>query len=609
MNLRFLFLFIGISYFCLGQQSKEFTLPKSGTVQVSSVNFDLQPLVQRLEMPSPIPGSEKAMLKAIKESLNQKSFPKRNEYQSRLGQANDPWMGPNFRGNNYINGVPNDNDLAISKSGIIVSVVNSNIIMMNDTGLALASLSLEAWSDTLNLNATKFDPRALYDPLNDRYIIACLNGFASNNSKIILGFSETNDPTGNWNLYALPGSPYQDTSWTDYPIMALSHGELFITGNLIYDNMSWQAGFKESIIWQINTQDGYQGDSLTTLLHNGVNFGGKPIRNLCPVQEESENRRSDIYFTSNRNFDLQNDTVFLIHLSDSIGGNPNLSIDFLRSNQNYGMPPNGQQPFNHDLATNDARWLDAIMVNNTIHMVGNSIDTLSGNSVIYHATIENPGFNPLCTGTLIGDTAVDYGYPGLAWAGIGNSNDLMIAVNYSGAQNGEQPGCGAIFFDAQSKTYSNLVVSKTGENVINMLNGTDRWGDYTGIQRRYGQEGKVWIAATYGRVNRQPGTWIAEYNHPGINVSENEIPSIQSKLYPNPVYHTVHLDFTLHKDTWTQVSLYTLDGKLVKNIMYDRFRAGVSRLTIETSDLPNGIYLLKLEGDNLNHSKKFIVAH
>ncbi|MBL0052360.1 MAG: hypothetical protein IPP29_13025 [Bacteroidetes bacterium] len=44
--------------------------------------------------------------------------------------------------------------------------------------------------------------------------------------------------------------------WTDFPMMALTNDELFITVNLLYPDSSWQTGFNETIIWQVNKHDG-----------------------------------------------------------------------------------------------------------------------------------------------------------------------------------------------------------------------------------------------------------------------------------------------------------------------------------------------------------------
>ena len=95
---------------------------------------------------------------------------------------------------------------------------------------------------------TRFDPKTLYDPIEDRFILVFLIDNFSNSSLIVVGFSTTNDPSDPWNLYALPGNPFNDTTWTDYPAIAVTKDELFTTGNQIKEGVSWQVGFRGSLI-------------------------------------------------------------------------------------------------------------------------------------------------------------------------------------------------------------------------------------------------------------------------------------------------------------------------------------------------------------------------
>ena len=80
----------------------------------------------------------------------------------------------------------------------------------------------------------------------------CLNGFDPLYQLYHRCLSQTNDPAGLWNLYALPGNPKDNDRWTDYPMIALTEGELFLTGNLIIPGEPWQTGFSETLIWQMS---------------------------------------------------------------------------------------------------------------------------------------------------------------------------------------------------------------------------------------------------------------------------------------------------------------------------------------------------------------------
>ena len=57
-------------------------------------------------------------------------------------------------------------------------------------------------------------------------------------SKFKICFSTSNNPIDDWNVYLLPGDPLLTDHWTDYPAIALSEDEFFVTGNLLADNQN-----------------------------------------------------------------------------------------------------------------------------------------------------------------------------------------------------------------------------------------------------------------------------------------------------------------------------------------------------------------------------------
>ncbi|MFM8917674.1 MAG: hypothetical protein ACKOGP_08030, partial [Bacteroidota bacterium] len=55
-------------------------------------------------------------------------------------------------------------------------------------------------------------------------------------------------------------------------------------------------------------------------------------------------------------------------------------------------------------------------------------------------------------------------------------------------------------------SYSPITVIKQGLSYTNMLNGSERWGDYTGCQTRYNLPGWVWVNGSYSLVNHTTRT-------------------------------------------------------------------------------------------------------
>jgi hypothetical protein len=583
-------------------------VPRSGTVNVQSIKVDYRPLLTRMEAPYPDGNSEKARIARQKDALLAGRHEAGTEAQKVDSTAPSPWMSTNFQTNQVIQGVPNDNDMAVSDDGKIVSVINSNIYMHDATGAALANISLDAWCNSLGVTGDKFDPRTLYDPIHDRFVIVCLNGFTDSTSYVIVGFSQTNDPAAAWNLYALPGDPNGDSLWTDYPIIALTEDELFLTVNLLYNDQPWQTGFNRSIVWQMDLDSAYLGGTLQTRLWDSINFGNAPIRNLCPMQGGSTPMGPNMYFLSNRNFATGNDTVFILEITDTMNApGVALSIGYGITDRQYAMAPNAMQQFNQQLATNDGRWLDGFLENGNLQFVGNCLDTATGRAGFYHGTVTDVAGARTVTGKVIGYPNGDYGYPAIGWMGMSpTDNDALIAINYTGTTAAQRAGCGAIFSDGFGN-YSPMVVAHVGMNYIS-TGGVNRWGDYTGIQRRYNAQGEVWMAGTFGKSNRLPGTWIAEFHHPAIVAVEPvEASTFDPVAFPNPTSDMMFLEFSLDTDRFLDISICNVDGQVVKTLRRDLVRAGKNRISYSTQPLSQGTYFLRItDGERLIATERIV---
>ncbi len=263
-------------------KSDIFSIPKAGVSDPSKFQPDFFTTMYSLEMPAPGSGSYRSFLIALKETLYaNKIFPGKSNFRS-SAFVPIPDTLTSFEGNTMGSSVPNDNDIAISNGGMIVSVINTSIYIFDQSGSTLASFSLETFSDTLEITGDKFDPKVMYDPVHDRFIIVFLNlvfGDEANNTDIIVAFSQTNNPLDNWNLYSLPGNPKDNDTWTDFPMLAITQHELFITGNSIIPGEPWQTGFSETLIWQMNLDSGYSGADLSAVFWDDILFEGNPIRN------------------------------------------------------------------------------------------------------------------------------------------------------------------------------------------------------------------------------------------------------------------------------------------------------------------------------------------
>ncbi|MDF2447823.1 MAG: hypothetical protein K0R26_327 [Bacteroidota bacterium] len=588
-----------------------FSYNRKAVVNLGNITQDFSPTLLVREMPNP--GTKKIEYYHYPEKSPLGSTGKTSATLSNLH------LGTNFFANPYSNSTPTDNDIAISDSGIIVSVINTNIVVYDTrTGIATPPKSLAAFTTPVNSRHQEFDPKVMYDPKADKFVIICPVGFVDSTSKIIVGFSQTNDPNGNWNLYTLPGNPLNNNLWSDYPMIAMTEKELFLSINLLYNDSSWQTGFVETVIWQMKKDSGYAGLPLGSYLHHNIQFNGKAIRNLCPAKGGSKLYSPNMYFVSNRNLASQNDSVFLVEVTDTIGALTNtVTTRAFVTNQPYYFPPSGRQTvLSQSLATNDARTLGAFYENNKIQYVHNTNNPLNNHVTVYYGVIDNPqSSSPVLTGYIIPNDTVDFAYPNISYSGL-TASDQTAIISFDHSSNKLFPGISAIKADGNGNI-SNVLRIKNGSNYVNVLSGNlERWGDYSGSQRRYNKPGEVWMSGYYGynvsntTLNKNKhAAWVAQLtNEPPLitsveNVTENNLPVL---LFPNPAKDQFSVDLYLAQPEYLSFELFDVHGKLIDVLLRDWVKTKENTFHFSLKDLTGGIYFLKITGKRTNLTKKIV---
>ncbi len=594
------------------QVERNLSAPLTKTLNFSNPDLqDWEPFLLTIkEQPKPASdyGSKKEWL--LQQRRNHHAAPNGNR--STRSAAPAPVMLNNFTANNA-QGTPNDNHMAVSNDGKVVSVVNTNIRIYNEAGTQLYTKTLSTFANALGIFTDISDPRAIYDPVADRFIVLFFSGSVSTSTTIVVAFSQTNDPTQQWNFYALSGNMLNDTTWSDYPIVSISDKDLFMTFNHLKDGQDWKTGFRYSAIWQIDKQRGYDGDTLQFDFWHNITYNGKAIWSVCPIQGGSAPSGPESYFLSVRPGDLSNDTVFLHSISNSHqSGTAQFSTKVLTTNVNYGLPPNAFQKGGQYLATNDARVLCGFYENNKIQYVQNTIDPATATAGVYVGEIDNPASaSPVVTGQIVSNDTVDYGYPSIAY--IGNNqwdNRALITCSYSSPDT--FPGTVAFYKDANGNI-SDMLIVKKGEREIDVLGDTvERWGDYSGIQRKYNEPNTAWLAGSYAYPSQAYRTWLAKVvNSDSAVVSSVTSPSapINAVVYPNPANEKFNLELEVPKDNYLYFTLLDADGRLVRNLLEGHFKTGTANFSFNTQYLPGGIYFLHIKDkNNLLGTQRLVIS-
>ena len=579
-----LFLFVLTGFTQLIAQSTSFTFPKSATVNASEIEDDLYPQLIFTEVKDGI-SFDKKILKDAKRAVQEK-YPRKASEKNELRGGDVPQILQGIKGIEGSLGIPLDNHLAVSNSGNVATVANFHMATYDDQGTYIKGTSLIQLTRRLALPDLRFDPRVIYDTEEEKFILVMLQGTSSDNTVIIVGFSENDDPNGNWNFYKVEGNPFGINIFSDYPMLSLTKDNFYLTINAVNADTTWQAGFVETYIWEFDKASGFAGGNLESELYKDITIGGKPIRNLCPVTSGDGNLLNTQYFLSNRNFAVDNDTIFLVQLD-----NGQTSVRVLSTDVPYSVPPNAVQDPSLSLQTNDARILDAFIQEDHIQFVGNCANPANGHAVIYHGLIEDIDNATTVSGSVIAYGDLELGYPDISFMGIQPGERHSIIVT-SHVGEGRFPGVSALEYDGQD--FSDLISLHEGDAYIARIGGAlQRWGDYSGNQRRYNVPGSCWTVSSFGRSDRNYGIWISELGRAGINVATKDETIKNLNVFPNPAFEWVDVHFEVKKRVPINIELYNLQGQLVESIAEVRPRhIGKATFRISTHSLAEGTYTI-----------------
>jgi hypothetical protein len=164
----------------------------------------------------------------------------------------------------------------------------------------------------------------------------------------------------------------------------------------------------------------------------------------------------------------------------------------------------------------------------------------------------------------------------------------------------------------------NIIFVGTDMGVYQTTNGGTTWenvsGDFGNVPvfdmkqawRTWAEgehhQGRLYIA-THGR-----GIWSSdEY----LTISEQDNLSTEkfaAKLimYPNPVSTLGTLQFDLTSQSDVNIQIYDLNGKLVQNMTKNNMVKGANTINIETAELTNGTYIVRLTAGDMIKTTKFI---
>lgn len=93
-------------------------------------------------------------------------------------------------------------------------------------------------------------------------------------------------------------------------------------------------------------------------------------------------------------------------------------------------------------------------------------------------------------------------------------------------------------------------------------------------------------------------------------IEENSIPNkiFLSQNYPNPFNPTAIIEYGLPKESHVSLKVYDMLGQLVETLVDDNLNAGYHQINFNAGQLASGIYIYRLEAENISFTKKMMLV-
>jgi hypothetical protein len=266
---------------------------------------------------------------------------------------------------------PSDMGLAAGTQ-FLLQVVNSCVALFDKTGAMQPgfpkAMNTFFGVGSLSAGVFVFDPRAIYDWVNNRYIVTelrcrnCLPAFTTSTlSWVDVAVSQTSDPRGAWNIYHFkvqnPPLSFSPGEFADFDTLGQDRKAIYVAFNLFDPSR-----FLASVIMILPKATMYSGGAVTNFnLFENVTLGGNPVDTIQPanVMNKGDNPRAE-FLVASENFAFGGGScssgcsaIVVMAIANPLGS-PIFSGSGIGTNT-YSFPPSAIQPGSVFVDTGDVR--------------------------------------------------------------------------------------------------------------------------------------------------------------------------------------------------------------------------------------------------------------
>jgi hypothetical protein len=388
----------------------------------------------------------------------------------------------------------------------LMAVLNSNVTIETRTGVVLSSEPIAAfWSSLGGINEA-FDSRVLFDRYADRWIISAGANAASATAYVLIGVSQTNDPTGAWNLYKVSVDA-NGASWADYPTLGFNGDWIVLQTNVFTVG---QGAYLGSYIYAFDKADLYaSGAGNYTVFHDPTGFTDYPA-------VTHDNTLATEYLVGN--WSGAGGTLRISTITGAVGAEV-LTTGVAFPKAAKGWQDAGAENFAPQLGSSARIDTDDDRIENCVYRNGSlwaaqtvylpatgtptrssaqwwQINTASGSvGVVQQLGKRDDPTN-----------ALDYAYPTLD---VNANDDMMLGYSRFGASQYASANYSIRLHSDPPNTLEADTVFKAGEAPYfkDFGTGDNRWGDYSNVAVDPINDIDLWTIQEYAGTGNTWGTW------------------------------------------------------------------------------------------------------
>lgn len=382
----------------------------------------------------------------------------------------------------------------------VVNVINFDFAFHDKTNGTITSTG-NLFSLFTQAQTSTFDPKVVYDPFEDRFVIITLEFFSPpTTSRVLIAVSDDSDPNGVWYLTEVNSLLNIDglTTWADYPGLAVDEEAIYVVTNQFGVS---GGGFRDDRIWAVAKGAGtgglYDGGAATTKLLDPPNtFGNVGNFTLQPADILGTPPAGSIgtFFTAyNGLASGGNEFLHLFRLDNPVGGGAAVLVEDTLTlgnidDQNWQDAPQPVTAAGIDIV--GPRIFDAVWQNDvlTVTTIVDPHNGTNGETTAHWVQLDTSNFATTGTtlldqGDIDGEDIAPHTFT--MFPAVSQSADGTLAFGFAGSGTGAFPGSYYTHRKpgdpAGTVRPTHLLRRGTGRYQRLDNNARNRWGDYSGI--------------------------------------------------------------------------------------------------------------------------------